>query len=206
MTAGRWLAIWLVGVGFVVGSASTFAQQPGDPPALELPEGTRPAIALLTPRPMIPQEVLGAKNPPEVSVRLTVGETGRVTEVDVLEIDPSGPLDEHYRKAVVESILQWRYAPATKDGNPVSVMLRLTVAFPTSVPRPFAAGVVLRPADAPLVSDRSPDRMVEVSAMLRALPLKQRQAMLSRLSNTAIGLMDPEDIQKHVGARFLTVS
>lgn len=203
--ANRSFLIFLVGVGIVVGFGSGIAadQSLSDPPPLDLPEGTRPAIAILTPRPTIPEEVLGADNPPEVSVRLTVGETGKVTEVEIMDIEPSGPLDDHYRRAVVESILQWRYAPAKKDGKLVSVLLRLTVAFPTAARRMDVAKGKTSSGDVPLLTDRSPDRLVDRSAMLRALPLKMRQEMLLRISKTAFEMMEQADVKKHVGARFV---
>ena len=76
-------------------------------------------FAIRTPQLMVPDEAAGSGLSPEVAVRLAIDERGRVSAVDVRSITPASDFDAFFRKEVVETLSEWRFAPATKDGMPV---------------------------------------------------------------------------------------
>jgi protein TonB len=59
----------------------------------------------------------------DVTMRVVVGPDGAVNGIKLLSGDPA------LARAAMESVAQWRYAPALLDGWPVSVATTVTVAF-----------------------------------------------------------------------------
>jgi TonB family protein len=59
----------------------------------------------------------------DVTMRVVVGPDGAVNGLKLLSGDPA------LARAAMESVAQWRYAPALLDGWPVSVVTTVTVAF-----------------------------------------------------------------------------
>jgi hypothetical protein len=78
---------------------------------------------------LTPIETAGTGLAPEVGIRLTVDERGRVRDPEILAVTPSSRYDELFREAVLETLDRWRYAPARQGGEPVSVTLEWTVQF-----------------------------------------------------------------------------
>jgi len=58
-----------------------------------------------------------------VVLRMTVDETGRPVQVQVLEGHPV------FHEAAMQAARQWRFEPARMDGQPVSAAFRLTIKF-----------------------------------------------------------------------------
>ena len=52
-----------------------------------------------------PVEVAGTNLAPEVKVRVTVDERGRVSDVEVLSIQPESEYDEFFRRNTIEELL-----------------------------------------------------------------------------------------------------
>lgn len=60
----------------------------------------------------------------KVVVKAVIDEHGKVTGMDLVE-----SLEAAYDQAAMDAIAQWRFEPATLDGNPVSVYYVLTINF-----------------------------------------------------------------------------
>lgn len=56
--------------------------------------------------------------------RLVVTETGHVRSPQLLR-----PLDPATDSAALESLCQWRFEPARRDGKPVAIRMQMTVSF-----------------------------------------------------------------------------
>ena len=102
-------------VAFMVASGAAFAEGP---------------FAIRTPQLMVPEETAGSGLSPEVAVRLTIDERGRVSAVDVQSITPASDFDAFFRDEVVETLSDWRFAPATTNGKPVASTLDWRARFP----------------------------------------------------------------------------
>lgn len=111
--AGALLVLWSAG-------APAFAAEdsPDQPPVL-----LRQSLFFT------PVETAGTGLAPEVKVRLTVDERGRVQDVEVLSIDPSSDYDDLFRETTTETLDGWHYAPARKDGEPVATSLAWSIQF-----------------------------------------------------------------------------
>lgn len=75
--------------------------------------------------PVYPEVARMARRQGVVVVEAIVDKEGNVTEADASD-DGVG---FGCKEAAIEAIRQWRYAPATLHGHPVSVYLRITVEF-----------------------------------------------------------------------------
>ena len=98
-------------------------------PSLESPDG--PLEGDLTPPRVIEKAVLAYTEAARekriqgvVIVRTVIAEDGSVEEVEVLKGLPEG-----LTESAVEAVKQWRFEPATLDGEPVSVYYNLTINF-----------------------------------------------------------------------------
>lgn len=100
----------------LAGCASLFG---GGEPVYEPPRLTRMV------QPFYPNEARLAGTTGWVRVTVHVAPSGEVSEVEVLESDPAGVFDGSARKAV----MQWRYQPATRDGEPVAAVEEFTLQF-----------------------------------------------------------------------------
>ena len=96
---------------------------------------TAPPTPIRTPPPMTPIDAAGTGLAPEVSVQVVLDKTGRVREVEVLSIKPPSSLDEIFKQVTRETLLDWRYAPARRDGQPVETTMSWTVQFPPRIPQ-----------------------------------------------------------------------
>ena len=103
---------------------------------------TTPPTPIRTPTLMTPIEAAGTGLAPEVGVRVKLDATGRVREVEVLSIEPSSNLDAVFEQVTRETLLDWRYAPARRDGLPIETTLTWSVKFPSRTVQPGGAEVV----------------------------------------------------------------
>jgi protein TonB len=65
-----------------------------------------------------------------VSLEVVVDETGTVTKVRVLKSKPKDY--QPFVDAAVEAVRQWRYEPATKNGEPVGITMDVLIKFALS--------------------------------------------------------------------------
>ena len=80
--------------------------------------------ALATPDPQYTQEARDAKTQGTVILQLIVDQQGRPRDIHVVRGLGFG-LDAK----AIDAVNQWRFQPATKDGQPVSVQIRVEVGF-----------------------------------------------------------------------------
>lgn len=84
----------------------------------------KPPVALQSPAPQYTETARRARVQGVVVLEATVSREGKVVSTRVLKGLPMG-LDEAAREAVA----QWRFAPATRNGEPVAVIMTLTINF-----------------------------------------------------------------------------
>ena len=184
-------AIWIA-IGF--GAILVAAVAGAGPPAADSPPVLLRSGLLLT-----PVEAAGSGVAPEVKVRVSVDAAGRVAKVEVLKIEPSTSFDEVFRRATVENLRQWRYAPARSDGEPVATTLEWTVQF-LAKEAPEAGGL----ADSPIVADD--DLGAARRARVSALTREERVAILDRYIKAAEKHLDAGQRRRADSARFVVVS
>jgi hypothetical protein len=78
-----------------------------------------------------PIETAGSGLAPEVRVGIRVDARGVVSEVEIGGIEPSSEFDDLFRRVTRETLAKWRYAPATRNGQPVEAELTWTIRFPS---------------------------------------------------------------------------
>ncbi len=89
-----------------------------------------PAVGIRTPQLLSPAAMAGAGIDPEVEVKVDIDETGAVSRVQVLAIEPSTRFDDLLRDSVTRSLKHWRYGPARDAGdNPVPSSMSWRMKF-----------------------------------------------------------------------------
>lgn len=183
----RWTAIALVAAVWTIAVA---AAESAD----------RAAVPLYTPPLTTPDEARGTGVAPEVTVRVVIDASGRVTEVRTSKIEPSTDLDDLFECTTRETLLSWRYVPATKQGKPVEVNLEWTVQFAEIAQRerkeqrlPTYRGMAGQP-------EREAE---EFRRRLLSLPPDVRRKMLGQLAETARSHLARGNISKYASLRFL---
>jgi hypothetical protein len=86
--------------------------------------------------PLTPPEAAGTDLEPAVSVEVTVGIRGIPQAVKILSIEPSTEHDALFAEAARETLMDWRFAPARLDGQPVERTLSWTIRFPPPAQQP----------------------------------------------------------------------
>ncbi len=86
-------------------------------------DGIRPPAKIVNADPVYPPEAREARVQGVVILEVTLSRTGEVSDVEVLRSVPL--LDE----AAVAAVRQWRYEPTLVDGEPVSILMRVTMNF-----------------------------------------------------------------------------
>jgi protein TonB len=61
-----------------------------------------------------------------VGVRLTIGPDGWVTDATVIRSNP------RFDQVVLDAVRQWRFAPTTRNGVPVAVIVSVEVDVPAT--------------------------------------------------------------------------
>lgn len=175
------------------GAATGAASASGD----DVEGVTTPPVPVRTSLLLTPWEAAGTGLAPEAEVQVAVDERGRVTAVEMLSIEPSTDLDDAFRRALEAAVGYWRYAPATRDGEPVATTLSWTVQFQPKAPGRQQAQfemVGLRP---------DPDERRE---RIAALTLEQRRQLLTRWSKVAEKQLVAEHRRRTESPRFVVVS
>ncbi len=85
--------------------------------------GIRPPAKIVNADPVYPPEAREARVQGVVIMEATISRTGEVSDVEVLRSVPL--LDE----AAVAAVRQWRYEPTLVDGEPVSILMTVTMNF-----------------------------------------------------------------------------
>ena len=86
-------------------------------------DGIRPPAKIVNADPVYPPEAREARVQGVVILEATLSRTGEVSDVEVLRSVPL--LDE----AAVAAVRQWRYEPTLVDGEPVSILMTVTMNF-----------------------------------------------------------------------------
>lgn len=148
-------------------------------------------IPLYQPRPLAPPEVEGSDVQPLVRATLEIDERGKVTRVDVTAIEPSSALDDIFRKAAVDELSAWRFAPAETGGQAVPSKTGVAIQFYTAGPD------YVQPRNAPTALWSSATDAEFESARWRyrdtilALTLAARRKLADGIAARAEKLLDP---------------
>ncbi|HXT52401.1 MAG TPA: energy transducer TonB [Thermoanaerobaculia bacterium] len=151
-------------------------------------------LAIHAPPLQIPEETAGSGLAPEAAVKISIDARGDVTKVDVVSIVPASDYDEFFRKGLVGTISQWRFAPATEDGKPVASTLDWRVRFPAKPAQ--ATGMV--GISVPLPGSDAEQRRSTVLA----LPQEQRRKLLAAQTVNAMRFLDPKRKRDAASPRF----
>jgi TonB family protein len=150
--------------------------------------------AIRSPQLMVPDEAAGSGISPEVAVRLSIDERGRVVTVDVRSITPASEYDDYFRAEVTETLSSWRFAPATEKGHPVASTLDWRVRFPEKAAEEERLHVFAPMSGADLEERR---------AAILALPLASRRKLLEAEGRYALELLDAKKKSEASTARFI---
>lgn len=175
--------------------------------ALLLPAGRsvaaeidEPPVLLRGTQPFTPEEAAGSGLAPEVQVRVTVDEQGRVAEVEVLEIKPSSEYDDLFRQVTVETVGSWRYAPARAGGEAVATTLTWGVQFQAREARDgISAG--LGALFLPISADEEAQR-----ARVFTLPPEEQAKRLRWLAASAERNLGPGPRRRIDSPRFVVIT
>ncbi len=108
-----------------IGIKFTLREEAAEPSApLEVGGAVEPPRRLTAPLPAYPDAAWAHGITGDVLVRAVIDEGGAVTDVEVLKSLPYGMTE-----AAVEAIRRWKFAPATRHGQPVAVYRNLSVRF-----------------------------------------------------------------------------
>ena len=177
----------------------SFAGPPEDPTE----EGEFiPAVVLRKPYLKTPIEAAGTGLSPEGSVVVQVDARGIVTDVQVVKIDPSSDHDEHFQRTVIDTISQWRYAPARRNGVDVPTELRWTVQFMARGKEKENQG---QGAGWRLTSINV-DEVEDNRRRILMLPAPQRITMLRAETAAAVSFMQESSRRKVESVRFTVYS
>lgn len=194
MTVRPATGIWLAAAALLVfGPSSGQAGPPAD----------RPPVELRSPPVLYPTEATGTGLEPEVEVRVTVDRVGRVSSTEVLGIRPSSEFDAAFRRAIVETVGSWRYAPRLEAGRPVDSVLTWTVQFRSS--EETGTGSWAGPSSMLLRGIGETPGETRRRQILE-LPVAQRLVLLRGQVQAATALLDPESVRRHESPRFVVLT
>lgn len=167
-------------------------------PALE---GPMPPVILQMPRLLTPVETAGTGLTPAISVRVTVSETGSVSQLEILSVTPSTRFDPLFVNAIQDSVGAWRFAPALEDGTPVERTLEWQLEF-----RPAAAESWAQVPDGPAPTSLVRDEEREHARLMKiyTLPLEQQREHLESLVTRAEVVLEP-DSRRQLSDRGIVV-
>jgi len=115
------------GLGILPNTGSTILMPPPEPPRQAGP--VRIAQLPVAPRkvndarPLYPEIARAARKEGTVVLEAVLDTTGRVTQLRVIKSEPL--LDQ----AALDAVRQWRYTPSVYGGQPVSVLMTITIRF-----------------------------------------------------------------------------
>ncbi len=151
-------------------------------------------FAIRSPQVMVPDEAAGSGLSPEVAVRLSIDERGRVSAVEVRSITPASDFDGFFRDEVTATLFDWRFAPATQGGKPVASTLDWRVRFPVKAAVAESSHVF-----APMPGANFEERR----AAILALPLTMRRGMLEAEGRAALEYLDSQKKTEAATPRFI---
>ena len=91
---------------------------------MEVGGGVRAPVKIFAPEPRYTEEARRARIQGMVILRAVIDEHGDVADVKVLKDLPLGLVE-----SAIETVKQWKYEPATLDGEPVPVYFIISVGF-----------------------------------------------------------------------------
>ncbi len=94
------------------------------PGALRVGGEVKAPVVITRVNPMYPEEARQARLSGIVILEVLIDKTGVVRQTNVLKGLPMG-----LSEAAVDAVRQWTFTPATKNGEPVDVVLNLTINF-----------------------------------------------------------------------------
>jgi len=112
------------GGGFGVGGGRALPSSTPQASTSAAPTVT-PARAVSRPPPRYPPAARRDGITGVVTIAIQVDGQGAILAVRVVDSDPAGVFDD----AAIESVRSWRFAPATRDGVPVTTWVRQTIRF-----------------------------------------------------------------------------
>jgi hypothetical protein len=168
---GRWAAGLLLASSWTLAGSAVLA----DEGATVLED--RGPVQLRSYMVLTPPEAAGSGLAPEVKLRVEIDERGKVTEVEVLSIDPSSEFDDVFAESLRNNILDWRYAPKIEGGRAVPATLQWSVQL-----KPLGESSVTVPAPPSVAFEGDPE---ERRAKILALPLERRKKILEELVEKA---------------------
>ena len=182
----RWRAGLLVACVASLGAAPPPGSKTAD-------EAFTPPVALLKPMPVTPTATAGTGLTPLVRLKLSIDASGRVTAVEVLEIDPPSAYDNHFREEAVRAMSRWRFEPARRDGRPVPTDLTWAIRFTALESRPESADSESE-FSLSLISSAGPDEARDLWRRdILMLPRAQRERLLADLVATAEQQITPAE-------------
>lgn len=136
-------------------------EAPAQPPPDARPAAATPPALLQGADAAYPEPAKAQRLEAKVPLRLTIDETGTVSEVEVLE-----PAGNGFDEAAREAALRFRFAPAKRGDQPIASRIRYVVVFRLPPPAEPAAAPEPPPvaASAPVVEPVAPAAVVEAAA------------------------------------------
>ena len=147
---------------------------------------------------LTPLETAGSGVAPEVQVRVKVDARGRVADVKVVTIRPSSEYDDLFRRQTIESILQWRYAPAIEGGKAVATTLKWSVQYKVMDATNALQGEPLDPFSIESPEDRR--------AKLQTWSDKKRKEVIERYIKASEKHLDPLQRRVFESPRFVVIT
>ncbi len=108
-----------------VAPAAPPSNMPAPAPAAPAASADTAARPLSTPAPRYPREAQRRRVEGTVLLRVHVGADGEAGDIDLVQGSGSRDLD----RAAVEAVRRWRFAPATRNGQPVESAVQVPIAF-----------------------------------------------------------------------------
>lgn len=192
--AGSVTAVFVLAVG---ASAAGSEPAPAADPAGDQKTPDSPPVLLRDSLLLTPVEAAGTGVAPEVGVRVQVDRKGRVENVEVRSITPSTEYDDLFRRTVVETLRDWRYAPARRGGEPVEATLEWTIQFREKAGWATAESSSFAPA---ILDDASR------AARIFSLPPEKQKEILERHASLAEQNLAPPNRRKAESPRFVVIS
>lgn len=134
----KWLC--LLGIYAVISSslgaseAETTPEVPGQEQEAKIEEAseTLPPTPLFIKLPAYPSELHRQGIEGDLIVEVIIDPEGNVMEPRVLTREDDGTIEdvpEEFSAAILKAVEGWRFAPATIDGDPVPIVVRVPIAF-----------------------------------------------------------------------------
>jgi protein TonB len=101
------------------------SNMPAPAPAAPAASADTAARPLSTPAPRYPREAQRRRVEGTVLLRVHGGADGEAGDIDLVQGSGSRDLD----RAAVEAVRRWRFAPATRNGQPVESAVQVPIAF-----------------------------------------------------------------------------